>query len=149
MKRSILILLILLAPVLIAQYTRPGSTDAQFLKIGISPRGTAMGDAYIAVVEGAEGTYYNAASLAWIKGTDIVFNHNFWFAGINHDFAAAVRSFDDIGTFGVAVTALYTDEMKVKTMRGLQKRVQRGKKAPGKRSGDELPLCNNTFAPLG
>ena len=115
MKRSILILLILLAPVLIAQYTRPGSTDAQFLKIGISPRGTAMGDAYIAIVEGAEGTYYNAASLAWIRGTDIVFNHNFWFAGINHDFAAAVRSFDDIGTFGVAVTALYTDEMKVRT----------------------------------
>ncbi|OGU74224.1 MAG: hypothetical protein A2V93_07975 [Ignavibacteria bacterium RBG_16_34_14] len=74
-----------------------------------------MGDAYIAIVEGAEGTYYNAASLAWIEGTDIVFNHNFWFAGINHDFAAAAHTFDDIGTFGIAVTGLYTDEMKVRT----------------------------------
>ncbi|MDP2363769.1 MAG: PorV/PorQ family protein, partial [Ignavibacteria bacterium] len=98
-----------------AQYQRPGSTDAQFLKIGISPRGTALGDAYIAVVEGAEATYYNSAALAWIKNVDIVFNHNFWFAGINHDFAAAAMTFGDVGTFGLAVTALYTDEMKVRT----------------------------------
>jgi|GEM_PF-6210404 len=33
----------------------------------------------------------------------------------------------------------------------LQKRVQRGKKAPAFSRGDELPLCidNNTFSPLG
>ena len=33
----------------------------------------------------------------------------------------------------------------------LQKRVQRGKKAPYFSRGDELPLCidNNTFSPLG
>src|SRR3989304_10543779 len=98
MKSIILIWLIILSPLAVAQYSRPGSTDAQFLKIGVSPRGTALGDAYIAVVEGAEGTYYNASSLAWIEGTDIVFNHNFWFAGINHDFAAASLNFGDIGT---------------------------------------------------
>lgn len=115
MKSFTLILLMMLSPLLVAQYSRPGSTDAQFLKIGVSPRGTAMGDAYIAIVEGAEGTYYNAASLAWVEGTDMVFNHNFWFAGINHDFTAAVHTFGDIGTFGLAVTALYTDEMKVRT----------------------------------
>jgi len=74
-----------------------------------------MGDAYIAIVKGAEGTYYNASALAWIKGTDIVFNHNFWFAGVNHDFAAAAINFEDIGTFAIAATALYTDEMKVRT----------------------------------
>ncbi|MDI6767111.1 MAG: PorV/PorQ family protein [Bacteroidota bacterium] len=109
-------LLILFLPCIVfAQYNRPGSTDAQFLKIGISPRGTAMSDAYIAAVEGAEGTYYNTSALAWIKGTNIVFNHNFWFAGINHDFAAIAHTFGDIGTFGLSFTGLYTDEMKVRT----------------------------------
>lgn len=44
-----------------AQYERPGSTTAQFLKIDISPRGAGMAGAYIAVVEGAEGVYYNPA----------------------------------------------------------------------------------------
>ncbi|MFA3783302.1 PorV/PorQ family protein [Melioribacteraceae bacterium 4301-Me] len=110
------IIIFIMIPLLTyAQYQRPGSTDAQFLKIGVSPRGTAMGDAYISVVEGAEATYYNAAELPWIKGTDIVFNHNFWFAGINHDFVAATHSFEELGTFGLSVTALYTDEMKVRT----------------------------------
>jgi len=45
--------LLLLIPALVcAQYDRPGSTDAQFLKIGVSPRAAAMSDAYIAVVTG-------------------------------------------------------------------------------------------------
>ncbi len=107
--------LILLPAVLCAQYDRPGSTDAQFLKIGVSPRGTAMGDAYIAVVNGAEATYYNSAMLAWSKGVDVVFNHNKWFAGINHEFAAVAINLDAIGVIGVSVTGLYTDEMKVTT----------------------------------
>ncbi len=115
MIRCLIIIFVLIPVLILAQYQRPGSTDAQFLKIGISPRGTAMGDAYISVVEGAEATYYNAAELPWIKGTDIVFNHNFWFAGINHDFVAAAHSFDELGTIGLSVTALYTDEMKVRT----------------------------------
>jgi hypothetical protein len=100
---------------LVAQYDRPGSTDAQFLKIGVSPRGTAMGDAFIAVVDGAEATYYNPAMLAWSQGVDVVFNHNRWFAGINHEFAAVSMNVDNVGVFGVSVIGLYTDEMKVTT----------------------------------
>lgn len=115
MIKKLITTVLIISPMVFAQFQRPGSTDAQFLKIGISPRGTAMGDAYISVVEGAEGTFYNAASLAWIQGTDIVFDHNFWFAGINHDYAAVAQTFSEIGTFGVAVTALYTDMMKVRT----------------------------------
>ena len=34
-------------------------------------------------------------------------------------------------------------------VRDLQNWVQRGKKAPDFSRGDELPLCNITFAPLG
>ena len=101
--------------VLFGQYERPGSTDGQFLKIGVSPRGAAMGDAFIAVVEGAEAAYYNSSALAWLEGTDIVFNHTAWFAGINHEFAAIAHTFGNYGSFGVSVTALYTDEMIVRT----------------------------------
>ena len=67
--RKIIGLLTLVPMLMYGQYNRPGSTDAQFLKIGVSPRATALGDAYIAVVNGAEGTYYNAAALPWVKGT--------------------------------------------------------------------------------
>jgi len=115
MLKKTILLLIILPGLALAQYERPGSTDAQFLKIGVSARAAGMGDAYIAIVDGAEAAYYNAASLARINGTDLVFTHTRWFAGINHDFVAAARTFGRVGTFGIALTALYTDEMKVRT----------------------------------
>jgi hypothetical protein len=99
----------------LAQYDRPGSTDAQFLKIGVSPRGTALSDAYIAVVGGAEATYYNSSALPWMKGTDVALNHNSWFAGISHDFFAVAHNFGDLGAVGVSVTSLRTDLMEVRT----------------------------------
>jgi len=115
MKRMVIGILLFLPVLLYAQYNRPGSTDAQFLKIGVSARGTGMADAYLASVEGAEATYYNPAAMPWIRNRDVVFTHTTWFAGINHEFAAATQNFDDIGSFGLSVTALYTDEMKVRT----------------------------------
>jgi len=115
MVRKIIGPLLLVPMLLHGQYNRPGSTDAQFLKIGVSPRATALSDAYIAVVNGAEATYYNSAALPWVKGTDAVFNHTVWFAGINHEFFAVTHNFDDLGSLGLSVTALYTDAMKVRT----------------------------------
>lgn len=115
MKHTLIGMLVLLPALLYAQYTRPGSTDAQFLKIGVSARATGMADAYLAIPNGAEATYYNPAAMPWVPDRDVVFTHTSWFAGINHDYVAATQNFDDIGSFGLSVTALYTDEMKVRT----------------------------------
>jgi hypothetical protein len=115
MLKKLMLICVLLPGLMFAQYKRPGSASAQFLKIGISPRGTAMGDAYIAVVGGAEATFYNPAALAWIEGTSVAFTHTEWFASINHEFAAVAHTFGTLGTVGLSITALYTDEMKVRT----------------------------------
>lgn len=110
------LILFLMFPIFIlSQYDRPGSVDAQFLKISISPRGSALGDALISTVQGAEATYYNSAALPLQKRTDVVLNYTQWFAGIKHNFAAAAINFDDYGSLGISFTALYTDEMKVTT----------------------------------
>lgn len=115
MKKRIFAILLIIPAILLAQYERPGSTDAQFLKIGVSARGVGMGGAYIAVTDGAESAHYNAAALARIEGTAMTFTHTNWFADINHDFIAVARTFGRVGTFGISATALYTDEMKVRT----------------------------------
>jgi hypothetical protein len=115
MKHTWVALLLSVPGFLFGQYNRPGSTDAQFLKIGVSARGAGMSDAYLAVVEGADATYYNPAAMPWLKKTDVVFNHTSWFAGINHEFVAAAYNDEDLGAFGLSVTALGTDEMKVRT----------------------------------
>lgn len=98
-----------------AQYNRPGSTSAEFLRIGVSARAAGMGEAYLASVRGAEGTYYNPSALPWLEGgMNVYLNHTSWFAGINHEFIAAAKSFG-FGALGASVTALYTDEMDVTT----------------------------------
>ncbi|HOX87340.1 MAG TPA: PorV/PorQ family protein [bacterium] len=116
LQRIVLILLLSMLVTAYGQYERPGSTDAQFLKIETSPRAAAMGGAYISVVEGAEAAYYNPAALAWIPRMDLAFTHTEWFADIRHDYVAGAYTVNDlVGTFAVSITALYTDEMFVTT----------------------------------
>lgn len=115
MLKKIFAVFLILPTMLLAQYERPGSTDAQFLKIGVSARAVGMGDAFIAVTDGAEAAYYNVAALARIQSTALAFTHTNWFADINHDFISVAHTFGRLGTIGVSATALYTDEMKVRT----------------------------------
>jgi len=115
MKMKYVLPFLLIPVLLMAQYQRPGSTDAQFLKIDVSPRAAAMGGALIADVRGAAAIYYNPAALAHIPNLDMVFTHTSWFAGINHEFAAVAKNFGLLGTIGLSATALYTDEMDVRT----------------------------------
>ncbi len=115
MLKKTIMLAILIPLCLFAQYQRPGSTDAQFLKIDVSPRASAMGGSLISATTGAEAAFYNPAALARIPNLDLVFSHTQWFAGISHEFAAIAKNFGLIGTFGLSVTALYTDEMEVRT----------------------------------
>ncbi|HHE54913.1 MAG TPA: PorV/PorQ family protein [Caldithrix abyssi] len=101
---------------LLAQYERPGSSTAQFLKISVSPRASALGDAYIAVVNDAEAVTYNAAALATIEGINVNFNHTEWLAGINHEFFSIAKNFNNqIGAIALSFIGLYTDEMEVRT----------------------------------
>ncbi len=109
------IILLMVHATLFAQYERPGSSSAQFLKIGVSARAAGMSNAYIAPVRGAEAVYYNPAAIARIENTAILFTHNRWFAGISHDFFAIAHNFGRFGSFGFSVTSFLTDEMKVRT----------------------------------
>jgi len=113
---QIIIGLFLCLPILLqAQYERPGSALGQFLKIGVSPRASAMGNAFIAASSGADGTYYNPAVLSRLQGFNVMMTHTEWFADINHDFAAAAYNFGRVGAFGISMTGFSTDLMKVRT----------------------------------
>jgi hypothetical protein len=119
MARLIYIIIFLVGPGIAwpasAQYQRPGSTDGDFLKIGVSARAAGMGDAFIAAARGPDAMFYNPAALSWIdERTHVMLNHTAWFADINHQFLAVSHRFG-FGTFGASITALYTDEMAVRT----------------------------------
>jgi hypothetical protein len=98
-----------------AQYERPGSSTAQFLDIGVSPRAESMAGAYVSVAEGAEGAYYNPAVMARTPGTNVAITFTRWFANINHEFLSVAHTFSGDQTLAFSVTALQTDEMIVRT----------------------------------
>ena len=122
MKYLIIIILIIfsyseikpqLFPVLGGQ--RAGISTAQFLKIGVGGRATAMGDAFVAIANDVTALYWNPAGLTQFTENQIIFSHNKWVVDINHDFIGAVYHLDDANTFGVSLTSLSMEDMKVTT----------------------------------
>ena len=102
-----------LFPVLGGQ--RAGISTAQFLKIGVGGRATTMGDAFVAIANDVSALYWNPAGLSQFSENQVMFSHNQWVVDINHDFVGAVYHLDDANTFGVSLTSLSMDEMKVTT----------------------------------
>jgi hypothetical protein len=102
-----------LLPVLGGQ--RAGISTAQFLKIGVGGRASAMGDAFVAVANDASALYWNPAGLAQFTDNQVIFSHNSWVVDINHDFLGAVYHLDDMNTFGLSFTSLSMQDMKVTT----------------------------------
>ncbi len=94
---------------------RAGISTAQFLKIGVGSRSSAMGDAFVAIANDASALYWNPAGLVQFNEDQVIFSRNKWVADINHDFIGAVYHLDETNTFGVALTSLSMDQMKVTT----------------------------------
>ncbi len=94
---------------------RAGISTAQFLKIGVGGRASAMGDAFVAVANDASALYWNPAGLTLFPENQLIVAHNEWVVNIKHDFIGAVYHLDGTNTFGVALTSLRTDDMPVTT----------------------------------
>lgn len=115
LNKLLILILVFLPLIIFGQYERPGASSAQFLKIGVSPKASGMGDSYIAVARGPEAVYYNPAAITNIDGIGITATHNEWFAGVNHDFVAIAGNFGSLGAFGLSMTSFTSDVMKVRT----------------------------------
>ena len=102
-----------LFPVLGGQ--RAGISTAQFLKIGVGGRASAMGDAFVAIANDASALYWNPAGLSQFNEHQVIFSHNKWVVDINHDFVGGVYHLDDANSFGIGFTALTMQKMPVTT----------------------------------
>lgn len=94
---------------------RSGAVTAQFLKLPISARATAMGNAQVALAEGATSLGYNPAGVLDTKTFAFGGTYNAWFADISHSFFGGVVNLNEWGMVGVGVTILTTDDMIVTT----------------------------------
>ncbi len=94
---------------------RAGISTAQFLKIGVGGRASALADAFVAISDDASALYWNPAGLVQFDDDQVFFSHNNWVVDINHDFFGVVYHLDDVNTIGLSLTSLSMDDMPVTT----------------------------------
>jgi len=94
---------------------RSGTVTAQFLKLPINARATAMGNATVALAQGALSIAYNPAGMLSVNEVSFGATYNSWFADITHSFFGVAANFQEWGTVGVGVTLLTTDDISVTT----------------------------------
>lgn len=105
-----LILILLLAVPLYADFAKLGTSGAQFLKIGVG-RGAAMGEAFVAVSDDAAATFWNPSGLGLLTNREVTFQHNEWIADIRHEYLSVILPFGSFGTMGISLTVLTMGSM--------------------------------------
>jgi len=58
-----------------------GTSGASFLKIDVIPRSSGMGDAFVAVANGASSVFWNPAGIAFLKGKSLFASYTNWLVG--------------------------------------------------------------------
>lgn len=97
---------------------RIGSAGASHLLINPWARGSAMGDAGIANMNGIEATFTNVAGLAFTDKTQIKFNYSNWMgnAGISLNSAGFAQRISESSVFSVSVQSLNYGDIPITTV---------------------------------
>ncbi|MBC8366162.1 PorV/PorQ family protein [bacterium] len=122
MKRSALLTLILIGAIATGAqagdiFEKVGTFAGQFLKIGPSARGAAMGNAFSAVADDPSATYWNPAGLVEVQGTAIHIDHMEWPADIKLDYVSYIFKTSWVpGTLGLTARGLTMDPQNERTI---------------------------------
>ncbi len=114
-----IVLLTLLGAVLAHGGT--GSSGLTFLKLGVSGRSVAMGDAMSASVNGAAATHYNPAGLGGREGTgnaELLFMHKEWIQDTRTEFLGACVGISDPVSLGFSVNTTTISGIELRTRPG-------------------------------
>jgi hypothetical protein len=104
MKKIIVFIMILF--VSISYASGPGSTGANYLRIGMGAKAAGMGEAQVAIADNVDAIYWNPAGLSLIKSNEIGAMHLFYWQGISYEYLAYAMPIKKIGTFGIGGTYL-------------------------------------------
>ena len=94
---------------------RKGTSGATELLIPVGARGSALGAASSNDVSGAEATFWNPAGLASLEGTEALFAHTQYFAGMKVNYAAVAAHAGGFGVIGLNAKVLSVGEVQVTT----------------------------------
>ncbi len=96
--------------------SKTGTTAAQFLKIGVDARATAMGGAFVAMSGDLSAMHWNPAGLGYMTGIETRFTHNQWLAEMDFNYLAFAFDVREFGVLGVGITSLSVPDDIVRTV---------------------------------
>lgn len=93
-----------------------GTSMANFLKIGVGCRGSALGDAYVAMANDVSSLYWNPGGLGFLKKVELLFQSNSWIANTNLHFFGVALPVGNWGTFGASVYSFTSGDIDETTL---------------------------------
>ncbi len=102
-------------------YAQAGKSGLAFLKLGVSGRGLAMGDAMSATVSGAAATYYNPAGMLTTSGAgtaQLMFMHKEWIQDTRVEFLGASIILDKENAVGFSLNSTTVSDIEIRTRPG-------------------------------
>lgn len=118
MRKFIILTLLVLSITLLAgqDITKTGTSSAQFLKIGMSARGTGMGEAMTAIVSDGSSMFWNPAGMSKLSSGEISIGYTNWLAGITISNLTVAYPVPGLGTIGVYTLSLNVPRDEVTTV---------------------------------
>lgn len=101
-------------------HAQAGNAGMAFLKLGVSGRGIAMGEAMSAIANAAGAAHYNPAGvLAPGNGTtQFLLMHREWIQDVRTQFLGASVQLDDDNALGVAINTTTVSDIEIRTRPG-------------------------------
>ena len=116
MKRKLIIMYCLFfSTIAFAQNPNLGSSGAQFLKIPLGAKTSAMAGAVVGLTDDASSIFWNPAGIARVKSTNLHFSYMNWFEFFDMSAAAVAYNLGDIGVIGASVVSLSTKQIEITT----------------------------------
>ncbi len=115
MKKIILLISFISSAIIFAQNPNLGASGAQFLEIPADARSSALGGAYVGLVNDVSAVFWNPAGTAKIKSNSVKFSYMRWFDLFDYNSIAAGFNFDGIGVFSVSAIIFSMDKMEITT----------------------------------
>jgi hypothetical protein len=95
-----------------------GNSGLAFLKLGVSGRGLAMGDAMSALVSGSAATYYNPAGVVGLPGTQLMFMHREWIQDTRVEFLGSTIPLGEAYAVGFSLNTTTVSDIDIRTRPG-------------------------------
>jgi hypothetical protein len=99
-----------------AAFPKLGQAGAQFLKIGVDGRGSAMGGAFTAVADDISSLYWNPAGAAMLQRPAVMVSDAEWIADVRNNYVGYASPLGIWGTFGLGLTSLSMGKEEVTTV---------------------------------